>query len=169
MKWLILVSSEIIFAVPPDQVLKLLLDPSEKEIRYFQAWEKNIAQTTVHTDLLLYKHYGIKQACEFDFFQTKNGWGYNASLNQICGLKPVPQYNLSYNLDSLIANENIIYKTTHHTPMYTVEAFKYRDQILADNGDNNTYHAGAYLYDGLHEGAIIAGKRVANLIEEIKS
>ena len=74
---------KIIFAVPPDQVLKLLLDPSEKEICYFQAWEKNIAQTTVHTDSLLYSHYGIKQACEFDFFQTKKGWGYNASLNQI--------------------------------------------------------------------------------------
>jgi predicted NAD/FAD-binding protein len=28
------------------------------------------------------------------------------------------------------------------------------DKIKAGNGRNNTYHAGAYLYNGLHEGAI---------------
>ncbi|NOQ79012.1 MAG: FAD-dependent oxidoreductase [Gammaproteobacteria bacterium] len=156
---------KIIFAVPPDQVLKLLSDPSEKEVMHFRAWKENIAHTIVHTDSLIYKHYGISQPTEFDFFQTKDGWGYNACLNQICGLKPIPRYNLSFNLDHLISKEAIIYQAEHHTPMYTVEAFKYRNQIRADNGDNNTYHAGAYLYDGLHEGAILAGKKVAELIE----
>ncbi len=154
---------KIIFAVPPDQVLKLLSDPTEKEVKYFKAWKENIAQTIVHTDSLLYKHYGISHASEFDFFETKDGWGYNACLNQICGLNPIPRYNLSFNLNNLISKQTIIYQAEHHTPMYTVAAFKYRNQILADNGDNNTYHAGAYLYDGLHEGAILAGKKVAEL------
>lgn len=157
---------KIIFAVPPDQVLKLLSDPSEKEVMYFKAWKENIAHTIVHTDSLIYKKYGIRQASEFDFFQTNNGWGYNACLNQLCGLKPIPRYNLSFNLNSLIHKESIIYRAEHHTPMYTVKAFKYRNQIIADNGDNNTYHAGAYLYDGLHEGAILAAKNVAELIEK---
>ena len=155
---------KIIFAVPPDQVLKLLADATEKEQKYFTVWEENIAHTIVHTDLLIYKNYGISQASEFDFFQTRDGWGYNACLNQLCGLKPAPRYNLSFNLDSLISREAIIYKAEHHTPMYTVAAFKYRQQIIADNGDNHTYHAGAYLYDGLHEGAIAAGKKAADLI-----
>ena len=156
---------KVILAVPPDQVLKLLSDPSEKEVMYFKAWQENIAQTIVHTDSLIYKKYGISQASEFDFFQTNDGWGYNACLNQLCGLKPLPRYNLSFNLNSLISKDSIIYQAEHHTPMYTVEAFKYREQILSCNGDNNTYYAGAHLYDGLHEGAIIAGKKVAALIE----
>lgn len=155
---------KIIFAVPPDQVLKLLSDPTEKEVLYFRAWKKNIAQTIVHTDPLMYKKYGISQASEFDFFQTNDGWGYNACLNQLCGLKPIPRYNLSFNLNDLISKESIIYQAEHHTPLYTVEAFKYRDQVIADNGANNTHHAGAYLYDGLHEGAIIAGKKAAEEI-----
>ena len=158
---------KIIFAVPPDQVLKLLSDATEKEQRYFRAWRENIAYTIVHTDLLIYKNYGIRQASEFDFFQTRDGWGYNACLNQLCGLKSVPRYNLSFNLDSLISKEAIIYQAEHHTPMYTVEAFKYRNQIIADNGNNNTCHAGAYLYDGLHEGAVFAGKKAADLIDEV--
>ena len=157
---------KVILAVPPDQVLKLLSDPSEKEVMYFKAWQENIAQTIVHTDSLIYKKYGISQASEFDFFQTNDGWGYNACLNQLCGLKPLPRYNLSFNLNSLISKDSIIYQAEHHTPMYTVEAFKYREQILSCNGDNNTYYAGAHLYDGLHEGAIIAGKKVADLIEK---
>lgn len=158
---------KIIFAVPPDQVLQLLADPSEKEVLYFKAWKANIARTIVHTDSLIYEKYGISQASEFDFFQTHDGWGYNACLNQLCGLKPVPRYNLSFNLQGLISKESIIYKLEHHTPMYTVEAFKYREQILADNGENNTYHAGAHLYDGLHEGAVMAGKKAADLIEDL--
>ncbi|MCK5666428.1 MAG: hypothetical protein KAI17_23215, partial [Thiotrichaceae bacterium] len=85
-------------------------------------------------------------------------------LNQLCGLPPRPQYNLSFNLNNLISKESIIYQAEHHTPLYTVEAFKYRDKIIADNGENNTYHAGAHLYDGLHEGAIITGKKAAEKI-----
>ena len=158
---------KIMFAVPPDQVLKLLSDATKKEQMYFRAWKENIAHTIVHTDLLIYKNYGISRASEFDFFQTRDGWGYNACLNQLCGLKPKPRYNLSFNLDSIINKECIIYRAEHHTPMYTVKAFKYRDKIIADNGDNHTYHAGAYLYDGLHEGAIVAGKKAADLIEEV--
>lgn len=155
---------KVIFAVPPDQVLKLLSDPTEKERLYFKAWKENIAHTIVHTDPLIYKKYEIKQPSEFDFFQTNNGWGYNASLNQLCGLGSEPQYNLSFHLEDLISEESIIYTAEHHTPLYTVEAFTYRDKIIADNGENNTYHVGAYLYDGLHEGAIISGKKVAEKI-----
>jgi len=48
--------------------------------------------------------------------------------------------------------------------MYTVEAFKYRNEVIAENGENNTYHTGAHLYDGLHEGAILSGKKAAEKI-----
>ena len=41
---------------------------------------------------------------------------------------------------------------------------RYRDEVVATNGENNTYHAGAYLGDGLHEGAIASAFRVAQLI-----
>jgi predicted NAD/FAD-binding protein len=47
---------------------------------------------------------------------------------------------------------------------YTVEAFRYRHKVIEENGKNNTYHVGAYLGDGLHEGAVVSAKRVAQLI-----
>jgi uncharacterized protein len=58
----------------------------------------------------------------------------------------------------------MIHVQAHHTPLYTTESFQYRDEVVATNGENHTYYAGAYLGDGLHEGAISSAVRVAQLI-----
>ncbi|MDB9306430.1 FAD-dependent oxidoreductase [Nodularia spumigena CS-591/12] len=155
---------KVVLATPPDQVMQLLSDPTNEEIKRFSAWQKNQAKTVIHTDTSIYNRQGIKQPGEFDFFQTEQGWGYNAYLNQLCGITSPPEYNLAFNLDNLIAEDKILHIQSHHTPLYTVESFKYRNEIISSNGENNTYHAGAYLADGLHEGAITSAMRVAELI-----
>ncbi|WP_299807373.1 FAD-dependent oxidoreductase [uncultured Shewanella sp.] len=157
---------KLVLAVPPDQVLILLSDPSAAELMYFSPWEKNTAKTVLHNDPQVYQRFGITHPSEFDFFQTQAGWGYNASLNRICNLAPQQQYSLAYNIDALIAQEKIIQTFEHHTPLYTVEAFRYRRKIIDNNGDNHTYHVGAYLYDGLHEGAVLSAKKVAELVQQ---
>jgi predicted NAD/FAD-binding protein len=154
----------VVFATPPDQVLPLLVDPTPAEVRRFGAWRANLARTYLHRDTSMYRRYGIGQFSEFDFFQTDQGWGYNAYLNQLCGIAPETPYSLAFNLESLIAPEAIVHVQDHHTPLYTVEAFRYRDEVVQTNGENRTYHAGAYLADGLHEGAITSAMRVAQLI-----
>ncbi len=155
---------KVVFATPPDQVMKLLSDPTDEETRRFSAWQKNQAKTIIHTDTSMYARYGIRQASEFDFFQTDKGWGYNAYLNQLCGISSSLQYSLAFNLDDAIAKDKILHIQEHHTPLYTVNSFRYRNEIIITNGENNTYHAGAYLADGLHEGAIVSAIRVAQLI-----
>lgn len=155
---------KVIFATPPDQVMKLLSDPTNAEIKRFSVWNKNVAQTILHTDTSMYNRYGIYNFSEFDFFETDNGWGYNAYLNQLCGVTSDQQYSLAFNLNNSIARDKIIHIFEHHTPLYTVDSFRYRDEIVLTNGDNNTYHVGAYLADGLHEGAITSAISVANAI-----
>jgi uncharacterized protein len=155
---------KVVFATPPDQVLKLLADPTPSENRRFWAWQGNLAKTVLHTDTSMYVRFGIQYSSEFDFFQTVTGWGYNAFLNQLCGISSALPYCLGFNLDQLITQDKILHIQDHHTPLYTVESFRYRDEVIATNGENHTYHAGAYLADGLHEGAITAAMRVAQLI-----
>jgi uncharacterized protein len=155
---------KVVFATPPDQVMQILVDPSEQEIKRFSSWSANNAKTVLHSDMSLYSRYGIKQFSEFDFFQTDHSWGYNAYLNQLCGIVGDRQYSLAFQVEELIAKDKIIHIQQHHTPLYTVEAFRYRDEVVMTNGENNTYHAGAYLGDGLHEGAITAAVRVSELI-----
>lgn len=160
---------KLVLAVPPDQVLRLIAKPTISELKSFSPWEANIAKTLLHRDLIAYPRLGIREPSEFDFFQTQSGWGYNASLTRICNLPQKPQYSLAYNIDNLIAKDNILHTFEHHTPLYSVEAFRHRHQIINSNGTNHTYHVGAYLYDGLHEGAVISAKKVAELVGKLKT
>ena len=155
---------KVVFATPPDQVLPLLADPTESEVKRFSGWRANYVNSIVHEDSSMYDRYGIKQPSEFDFFQTDTGWGYNSYLNQLCDIASSQKYFLSYQLEEIIARDRIIHIQKHHTPLYTTESFKYRDEVVAANGENNTYHAGSYLGDGLHEGAITSAFRVAQLV-----
>lgn len=155
---------KVVFATPPDRVMVLLADPTDAEIKRFSAWKANYATTLVHTDASMYARYGIQQPSEFDFFQTDRCWGYNGYLNQLCGISSPQHYFLSFQLEQLIADDRVIHVQEHHTPLYTTGSFRYRDEVVATNGENNTYHAGAYLGDGLHEGAITSALRVAQLI-----
>jgi uncharacterized protein len=160
---------KVVFATPPDVVLKLLADPHPDEIVRFAAWQPNHVQTILHTDTAMYAPYKVKEGSEFDFFETDNqqdNWGYNARLNQLCGISSPMQYSLAFNLESLIAPDRILHIQQHHTPLYTVAAFRDRQEIIARNGDYRTYHVGAYLGDGLHEGAITSAIRVAKLIAD---
>jgi uncharacterized protein len=156
--------NKVVFTTPPDQVMALLADPTNAETKRFSAWKANYATTTVHKDTSLYDDHGIQQPSEFDFFQTDSRWGYNGCLNQLCGISSPEHHFLSFQLEELIAQKQIIHTQEHHTPLYTTESFRYRDEVVATNGENNTYHAGAYLGDGLHEGAINSAFRVAQLI-----
>jgi uncharacterized protein len=158
---------KVVFATPPDRVLKLIADPHPDEIVRFAAWQGNHVQTLLHTDASMYAPYRVREGSEFDFFQTdaQHGyWGYNARLNQLCGIDSPTQYSLSFNLESLIEPDRILHIQQHHTPLYTVEAFRHRQEIIAMNGDYHTYHVGAYLGDGLHEGAVTSAMQVAALI-----
>jgi uncharacterized protein len=161
---------KIILATPPDQVLKLLADPRSAENRRFASWQGNYVQTLLHNDIRMYEPFHIKKGSEFDFFeidQQHGYWGYNANLNQLCGVSSPLQHSLSFNLEHLVDPACILHIQQHHTPLYTVAAFRYRNEIIAANGDYHTYHVGAYLGDGLHEGAISSAIQVAKLIAAI--
>ncbi len=155
---------KLVFAAPPDQFLRLVADPSADEVKRFRNWKPNYAQTVLHCDRALYNPYSIQRGSEFDFFQTDSGWGYNAYLNQLCGVMSQTSYSLAFNLEAALSPEKIIHIQQHHTPYYDVNSFRYRDQIVAANGENNTYHVGAYLSDGLHEGAVTSAMVVADAL-----
>jgi uncharacterized protein len=154
----------VVFATPPDKVMALLADPTAAEIKRFSAWKTNKVTSIIHTDTSMYDRFGIHKPAEFDFFQTNTKWGYNGHLNQLDNISSPPDYFLSFQLEELIAPERIIHTQEHDTPFYTTASFRYRDEVVATNGENHTYHAGAYLGDGLHGGAISAAMRVAQLI-----
>lgn len=162
---------KVVFATPPDQVLKLLSDPTADEVRYFSKWRENVARTVIHTDPSIYDRFNISSFSAFDVFQKKgDDAGYNGFLNPLIGLdeSSPSKFNLAYNMDDRISPDRVLHVQEHRTPLYTVEAFEYRDKVIENNGSNHTYHAGAYLDDGLHEGAVRSALAVTKLLEKAK-
>ena len=88
---------------------------------------------------------------------------YNAYLDRLCGVDPKHDrhFSLAYNLRKQINPDKIIHAQNHVSPLYTVDAVRYRQEIIDTTGVNYTFHAGAYLFNGLHEGAIISALEVS--------
>ncbi len=158
---------KVVIATTPEQVLLLLADATGDERRRFGAWEGSEACTLVHADTGPYRRRGIRYFSEFDLFHTASGQrGYNAYLNRLCA---VPEsagadYGLSYGIDDEIDPALVLHRQPHPTPLYTVEAMRTREEIKATNGQRHTVFAGAWLWDGLHEGAIRSAQEAARLL-----
>lgn len=92
-------------------------------------------------------------------------------MNRLYDIDPIEysHYSLAYNLGAQIDSKTIIHKQNHNTPLYSVEALRYRHEIIETNGENHTFHAGAYLGNGLHEGAITSAYSVSDLLTGSKN
>jgi predicted NAD/FAD-binding protein len=154
----------VVFATPPDEVLALLGDPTDDERTRFSAWRPILMHTLTHTDTALYVRRQIAYRSEFDLFETTSGaHGYNAYLNRLCGLAQdaPPHYSLAFGIDDEIDPGQILHEQPYRTPGYTLAALAHREAVIAANGERGTWFAGAWLGDGLHEGAVVSAERVA--------
>lgn len=152
----------VVFAATPDQVLALLSDPSDGERAWFGAWSSTEVHTVLHTDTSLYERRGATYFSEFDLFVHPDGsGGYNAYLNRLCGLGDEVPYCLALFMEREIDPTHVVHVQRHVTPTYTVPALAHRRQVRRANGQRRTWHAGAWLWDGLHEGAVRSAQEVA--------
>lgn len=157
----------VVLALPPHRMLSLLGDPSEAEHSALGAFEGGVATTMVHTDVGLYERRNVHYFTEFDLFELPGGrHGYNAYLNRLAGL-PVdapPHYSLAFRLESELDPATILHRQDHAVSFYSTNALQRRAELQRINGERRTYYAGAFLGDGLHEGAIRSGFAVGAML-----
>lgn len=154
----------VVFAATPEVTLGLLAQPTEAEQRRFAAWRANPVRVSIHYDEGPYLRRNAHYRAEFDLFALAGGrGGYNCYLNRLCGLsdRGPRHWGLAFGLDDELDPAKIVHRQTHHTPGYTTEALRHREEVLADNGAHRTWHVGAWLGNGLHEGAVVSAERVA--------
>ena len=153
---------KVVFATDPGQVLRILADATEAEKRRFAAWSTNTFTTLAHRDVGIYRDYDTEVFGPCDYFRGREGdFGYNTYLNHGYGQSRAKPYSFAYNLDAALPTSSIIHRADHQTPNYTVSAFQYRHEVIETNGENHTFHAGAYLGNGLHEGAALSAHRIS--------
>lgn len=154
----------VVLAVPPHRVLPLLADADATEHRWFEAHAGRTVETVIHTDTGPYTRRGLHSPTEFDLFELANGrHGYNAYLNRLAGLPdPGPvSYGLAFDMDSELDPATILHRQAHDVALYTDRALSQRQAILEANGRRRTWFVGAWLGDGLHEGAVRSALDVA--------
>ena len=161
------VYDKVIFATTPEQTLNLLVHPTAAEKRRFSPWKTNRITTIAHTDTAVYQN-NQNQAFSFvDFFYnsgTKIKEGYNSYMNDVYRIANGKSYFMAYNVSDRIDPKKILNIQRHTTPFYSVDALRYRHEIRETNGQHHTYHVGAYLGNGLHEGAVNSALEVYGLL-----
>ena len=146
-------------------------DPSEAETRRFAVWEAQLGDgrrstpTTTSTDDDGRSAIRRSSTCSRP---PAASHGYNAYLNRLTGLsatKAWRDYQLAFNLDDEIDADRVVHVQRHTTPRYTVDAFRSpRRGDRHQRRESHTFHAGAYLGDGLHEGAVRSASAVSRLL-----
>lgn len=153
----------LIIATTPGSVKELLGDMSNLEMEIFSDWEDQQFKTTAHTDISFYGKFKNVRKTPMDLFVKNNGteYGYNTYQNDVYRLNANKYYSFSYGLDNVIAKDAILHKAQHTVCRYTKKHDRKIALIKSLNGKNNTFYVGAYLSNGLHEGAVESAMNVA--------
>ncbi len=155
----------IVLATPPAETCRLLSSIDYQHIALFEGSRNSTIETLVHTDTSIYAPYQERAYSEFDLFLKPDGsGGYNAYLNRLAGRdEREPHYFLAYNLEELIDPSKVVHRQSHQSTHFAAAGDK-RREIRRVNGEHQVYFAGAYLYDGLHNGAVESACVVRDLI-----
>jgi len=146
----------VVLATSPGQLPRLLADADEDEQRRLGAWQDHAIETVVHTDQSLYRGLDVPYPTAFDLFTDGACGAYNAFLNPLCGYgADDPEwYAMALYLDERIDPSKVVHRERLVAPRYALASFRHREEVLASQGHRSTYVAGAWLGNGLHEGAI---------------
>ena len=134
----------------------LIGDPTPEETAVFWKWKDQDFNTSAHTDLSFYGENREVHKTPMDLFDRYQGQeqGYNTYMNDFYDLSPSVPYSFAYGLNDLIDPRKILHAVRHTVPYYTPDHENKISRIGRINGLNHTFFAGAYLDNGLHEGAV---------------
>jgi predicted NAD/FAD-binding protein len=155
----------VIVAVHPREALSLLADPSDAErgalgrIRY----SRNTA--IVHTDTaLLPRNEAARAAWNVALDDCRLGAGAVAItywMNRLQRLPGPTDYCVSLNHAELVDPAKVLARAEYEHPIYTLDALRARDELMALDGRRGTHYAGAYLGAGFHEDGLRSGYEAA--------
>jgi uncharacterized protein len=155
----------VVIAAHPDQALRMLDDPGEREVRVLGSFGYSTNQTVLHTDSSLLPRAAAAQA----------SWNYlldacatslpsvqvTYHLNRLQALQEPEQYCVTLNQTDRIDAARRLRTITYEHPTYTLESLRAQQELAALNGHRGTYFCGAYHGWGFHEDGCLSGLRAA--------
>jgi predicted NAD/FAD-binding protein len=157
---------EVVFACHGDQVLPLLLDPTDAEREVFREFTTTANEAWLHADDRWLPHARRARA----------SWNYRLGavddsppavtyhLNRLQRLETTRQYCLTLNPREPVADGHVIRKMNYRHPRYTVAALRAQHRWSEVSGVKRTHYCGAYWRYGFHEDGFVSAIRVANVL-----
>lgn len=154
---------EVVFACHGDQVLPLLLDPTDAERDVFGEFSSTANQVYLHTDPAW-----LPRAP-----RARAAWNYRLGsqddmppsvtydLNRLQNLSTATQYCVTLNPRQPIASERVLRTLQYRHPRYTLGAVRAQARWGEVSGLNRTHYCGAYWRYGFHEDGLVSALRVA--------
>ena len=154
---------EVVFACHGDQVLRLLLDPTDAEREVFREFTTTANETWLHTD----RRYLPRTP------RARASWNYRLGaaneappsvtyhLNRLQGLQTSTDYCVTLNPREPIAPEHVIRRLHYRHPRFTLGAVRAQRRWKDVSGVRRTHYCGAYWRYGFHEDGLVSAIRVA--------
>lgn len=154
----------VVIAVHPDQALRLLADPTERERRVLGAFTYSRNPTVLHRDTSLLPRGGHARA-------SWNYWLPSCSarpgavqvsydMNRLQRLPGREPHIVTLNPGDRIDETMVLARTTYEHPVYTAESVA-AQRLLPTLNDRVTAYAGAYHGWGFHEDGCRSGAEAA--------
>ncbi len=156
--------NKLVFATHANQVLPLLDNPTELELKIFNKIKYSINSAYLHTDISLMPNSKF----------TWSSWNFlNRSINKKFTLtywmnllqKLPTEINYFVTVNPFKKPNNVINQTKFEHPMYSVDTLIAQKEIMQIQGINNTYFCGSYLGYGFHEDGIQSAAHISKLLD----
>ena len=156
---------EVVFATHSDDTLKMLANPTSKEILALSEIAYQPNQITLHADeAVMPKRKPVWSSWNYsDAPGRLNGqidltyW-----MNKLQNIDPSDPLFVTLNSSRPIREELIYDQVTLRHPVYTQGVLRAQKEIAEFNGENHTWFCGAWMRHGFHEDGIYSAAEVAN-------
>lgn len=156
---------EVVFACHGDQVLPLLIDPTDRERDVFARFRTTTNATWLHTDdRLLPARADAKASWNYLLGDIDRPPTVTYHLNRLQGLETGTQYCVTLNPNGSIDDRRVLKKMIYAHPLYTRDAIRSQAQWRDVSGVNRTHYCGAYWFYGFHEDGLNSALRVARAL-----
>jgi predicted NAD/FAD-binding protein len=155
----------VIVATHPREALLLLGDASAVERGSLGRIRYSVNDAIVHTDsALLPRRAAVRAAWNVsldDCMLGARGVSITYWMNRLQGLPGPTDYCVTLNGIDRIDPSRVLARARYEHPIYTLDALRARDELMAVDGERNTHDAGAYLGSGFHEDGLRSGYEAA--------
>ncbi|MCK0154012.1 FAD-dependent oxidoreductase [Alcanivorax sp. S6407] len=157
---------QVIFACHSDQVLPMLQDPDARENSCLSQLGYQDNEVVLHTDTrLLPRRERVWSSWNAMLMkQDTDRIQVTYNMNILQGIEAPETFCVTLNATDRIDPAKVIERRHFAHPLFTPDTEAARETLLAGNGSNRTWYAGAWCRNGFHEDGVVSALKVVAVL-----